>query len=99
MRIVTGLTTIDAHRRVLKDEGTSLVDVALHAGLLVALSLIDHPGARRHVGRGRKRPVRIVAIGALDHALIHPMLKGHRELRLDLRVTGITQVHLLGHRQ
>ena len=77
MRNVARLTALNAHRRVLIEEWTALVDVALETGLFISDSLIDHPWSARHIPGGRKRPMRVVAIRAFHRALVDTMFERH----------------------
>ena len=69
-------------------------DVALEAGLLIRQSLIRHPRARSHAPRRGGRAVRVVAVAALHHALVHPVLERHIELRANRSMAFITEVGL-----
>jgi len=63
--------------------------------------LIGVAGEADHILRGRAPdlfrpygPVRIVAIGALNKALVHAMVEGHIELRFLLQMAGIAKLRL-----
>ena len=74
------------HRLMLEYERASLVGVAREANRVL----------RRRGSHllGRHRAVRIVAVGALNQALIHPVVKGHVELRLLLQMAGVAKLGL-----
>ncbi len=94
MRNMAAFTAIHTHGGMFEQERTPLVDVAFQAGLLIAKRMIDHAGTGRHApGRGG-RAVWIMAIGALHHTLIHPVFKGHVELRTNRSVAVVTKVRL-----
>ena len=81
VRLMAGLAALDRDRAVLEDERPALIGVAFDAGFFVALDLVHHARARSHAPGGIERAVRIVAVRALNDALVHAMLEGHRELR------------------
>ena len=86
VRCVAGFTTFDLHRLMLEYEWASLVGVARKAG-----GVLRRRGAHLF---GCDGAVRIVAISALDQALVHAVVKRHRELRLLLQVTRIAKLRL-----
>ena len=93
---VARLTALDAYRRMLVEEWTALVDVALKTGLFIADGLIDHPRPARHVPGRRKGAMRVVTIRAFHRPLVDAMLEGHRKLSAYGGVTSVTEVALLG---
>ena len=87
MRRVTGeATLVGLHRRVLKDEGSHGVGVALGADCKLTRR-------RPHLMAGL-RAVGIVTVTALDETNIDAVAIGPRELRLLLRVAAIAQLGL-----
>jgi hypothetical protein len=73
--------------------------MALQARLLVQQSRIHHPRPVRHPVLRRKRPVRIVTIGAVHEALVYPVAGGHFKLRPDIRVAAVAKLRLLFRQQ
>jgi hypothetical protein len=92
---MASFATLYPDRRVLKDERPSFVGVALETSLLIAERLIHHAGPQSHAPGCSRRTMRIMAIRALDDALIYPVFERHRKLSPDRSVTGITEVGLL----
>ena len=95
MRHVACFASIDAYGGVFIDEWAALVGVTLETRFLVPFLLIDHAGARRHSPRCRERAMGIMTVRAFHDSFIHPMLEGHRELRFDGGVAGVTELGLL----
>lgn len=91
VRVMTALATVDANCGVFVQEGTAKINVALEAWFLIALCLFHHAGPCRHAPRRRRCSVRVMAIAALNHALIDPVLERHVELRADRSVAGIAE--------
>jgi hypothetical protein len=94
MRIMAGLAAVHADRFMLEDERTAFFGVALEARFFVGQSLVDHARARSEPPGGRKRAVRIVAIGTVHETFVHAMFERHGELRPDVLVAAITKVGL-----
>src|SRR5579863_10482229 len=88
------LAALHANARVLKDEGAAFIDMALEAGLFVIERRLKHGRTASQTPRGCGSPVRVVAIGALNHAFIHAVLRGHFEWRPLGSVARITKVLL-----
>jgi len=87
VRNVAGRAAFDLHGLVLEDKRSLFVSVAGEANRVLC-------GRRAHLLRSR-RAVRIVAIGALHQAFVHPMVKGHFELRFLLQMAGVAKLWLL----
>ena len=92
---VAAFAAIDTDRGVFVDEGTPLIDMALQAGLLIGLRLVDHVRTLAGSPGWGGGSVGIVAIGALDGAFVDAMLEGHGELRAHGGVAGIAEIGLL----
>src|SRR4051812_26673290 len=74
-------------RRMLEDEWTSLLGMALEADLVLC-------------GSGTQlcaqvSAVRIVAVVALHQAFVHAMMEGLAELRLHFQMAGVAKLRLL----
>ena len=80
---VASHATFRFDRGMLIHEGPALFSVALGADLVLIGS-----GPQVVVA---KSPVRIVAIGAADHTLIHLVMERHAERRLDVRMALETE--------
>ena len=83
---VARLATLELYGFVLEHEWTLLVDMARKADNVLRRGRPDL--LRFH------RAVHIVAITALDEALVHAMVKGHIELRLLLQMATVTKLWL-----
>ena len=83
---VAGTASLDFYRCVLEDIRPLLVGVAGEANRIL------RRGGPHLFGSGR--PVRIMAIGALDQALIDTMMERHFELGLLLGVAGVAKLGL-----
>ena len=80
------LAALHFHRLMLEYKRPSLVGMAREAN-----------GVLRRRGSHLlcpDRSVRIVAVAALNQALIHAMVKGHAELRLLLKMAGVAKLRL-----
>ena len=87
VRRVANRAAFQLQRRVLEDEGALLVGVTLHARCI---------GAAREAGLlCLEAAVRIVAVGALDHAFEYLVVKRLSELALHLGVTLDAQLGLI----
>src|SRR5690348_16744277 len=84
VRIVALHAPQNPHRRMLKNEGASLFDMATDAGFPVGLS------ERNKIVSA----VRIVAVRALNQTFRHTMVKRQRELSLDGGVAAVAQSRL-----
>src|SRR5258708_34582378 len=71
MRIMASLASIHANGRVLVHEWPPLVHMTFQARLLVCLDLLGHCWTSSHAPSGSEASVRIVAIRALNRALIY----------------------------
>src|SRR5947209_7479194 len=80
---------------VFKDEGPALVDMALQAGLLVVVGLVEHLRGLTHAKRGGETAMRIVAIAACHGALVHTVLKRQIELRAYVGMAPVAKFRLL----
>ena len=90
-RVARQASFVGLHRRMLEDERSHGVGVALGADRKLS-------GGRPHLVPGL-RSVRIVAVTALDQSNIDPMAIGPREFGLLLRVAAIAQLGLRLHQQ
>ena len=91
MRGVATCATVGLYWHMLVDKGALLVDVALITDGIAAgqaLQLLD----------GR-RPVRVVAVTALDQAFVHPVVKGFGKIRLSRGVAAVAQLRLTLNQQ
>jgi hypothetical protein len=84
MRIVTGDTAFDFSCRMLVDERSVLVDVALCARFRNCPDQIESVGSA----------MSIVTIRTLHRSFRNPVMHGQRELRLNRPVTGVTELRL-----
>jgi len=80
---------------VLVNERPALIGVALQARFLIAICLIDHSRSRSHAPSRIEGSMRVVAIGALDHAFIDAVFIRHGELGANGRVAGVAKLCLL----
>ena len=94
VRHVAGLAAFETRGDMLEREWTAFIAMAFDAGLIVSRRLLDHVGTQSGSPGGGERAVRIMAIGALHEPFIDAVLEGHLELRADIRVAGVTEVHL-----
>lgn len=69
------------------NEGPGLFRVALDTGHILRRRLSQLPGL--------ETTVRIVAITALDHTLIHAMVKGPIELLFGFQMAAVAELRLL----
>ncbi len=92
---VACLAPVHAGREMLKRERSTLVGVALQAGLFVVQTLIDHAGTSSGAPGWGVRAMGIVAVRARHEALIDPVLERHRELGAHVRVAVVAEIHLL----
>ena len=92
---MASLAAVNADAGMFKNEGAALLDVALQAGLFVALGLSDQTWPLAHAPGGGVGTVGIVAIRTLHDAFIHAVLKGHRELGSYRSVAIPAQIDLL----
>ena len=91
MRSMASLASIYTNTKMLEKKGSTLIRMALQAGLFIRHRLVHVARTRRHApGRG-KRAVRVVTIGARDHAFLNAMLERHSELRAYVRVAFFAQ--------
>lgn len=86
MRQMAGLASLDFHRGVFEHKRTLLVRMALEADGILR--------RRRAHLLGPGRAVRIVAVGALDEALVHPVMERHFKLRFLREVARVAQLRL-----
>ena len=80
MRHMAPAATFNTNTGVLVNKRTPLVYMALQTGLFVIVRGSQHRGANSGSPRCRGGAMRVVAISALDHSFVHPML--HRHLKL-----------------
>lgn len=83
---MAGFASFRSHGLMFVDEGAALVDVAVMANLI-----LSNRGAQLMLSLSA---VRIMAIGALNEALVHAMAEGHRELSPLLLMARITECRL-----
>jgi len=88
---MAGGAALNLHRFVLEYEWPLLVGVALIAN---RVQRRGSPQLHRPF-----RPMRIMAIGALNQAFVHPMMKRHLELRLLRQVARVAQLRLRFYQQ
>ena len=88
---VAGLAAVDFNGSMLVHKRALLVRVALEADGILRRGSPDLLGA--------DRPVRVVAVAALDKALIHAVVEGHFELGSLLEVAGVANLGLRLHEQ
>jgi len=91
VRGVARLAAFRLNGLVLKHERTSLIGVAR-----VANRILRRRGSHLLC---RYRSVRVVAVAALNQPFVHPMVKGHAELRFLLKMTGVTKLRLSSYQQ
>ena len=91
VRGVAGHASLNPDGFVLEDERSTFVGVALVAHQVLI-------GRRPHLAISQ-RAVRIVAIGALDQALVHTMAEGLLEIGPLFRVARVTRLGLLAGQQ
>ena len=84
---MAGFATLNLHNFMLECEGTTLLGVTRKTDRVLR--------RRRSDLLCRNGAVRIVAIAALDQALVHTVVKRHVKLRLLLSVAGVAQLGLL----
>ena len=94
VRVVANFAAFHAHRGMLENERPALLGVALDAGFLIAQHLLDHGGPAGYAPGRRESAVRIVAIATDHHAFIDAMLERHGELRTNIGMTAVAQLHL-----
>ena len=99
MWTVAGYAPIHFAYLVLEYERTALIHVALQAGLLVVVRLVQHLRCLPHAERWREAAMRIVAIAALHEALVHSVLEWQIELRPHVRVALVTCLGLAFRKQ
>src|SRR5688572_27242470 len=87
--------SIHSDSGMLEEERTSFICMASKARLLISQPLLHHARTRAHAPGGRWRAVRVVAVRACHHSLIHTMLEGHVELSAYLRVAIVAKGGLL----
>ena len=92
---MASLAAVNADAGMFKNEGAALLNVALQAGLFVALGLRDQARTLAHAPGGGVGAVGIVAIRTLHDAFVHAVLEGHRELGADLSVAIPAEIDLL----
>ena len=86
VRRMARLAAFHLHRLMLKYKWASLIGMTREAN-----------GVLRRRGSHLlcpDRSVRVVAVAALNQPLIHAMVKGHAELRLLLKMAGVTKLRL-----
>src|SRR5262249_11376132 len=76
------------------DKGSTLIGMASDAGLLGIELLIHHARLLRHFPGGLEGAMRVVAVRALNHALVHAVLGWHGELRALRGVAGVAELAL-----
>ncbi len=91
MRSVAGQASFDPDRLVLVDEGSTFVGVALQADQVLIGRRPDLAVPQRAVG--------IVAVGALDQALVHAMAERLLEINSLFLVARVAQLGLLAHQE
>ena len=79
---------------VFEDKGPALVNMALEAGLLVVVSLVQHFRSLSHSESGGETAVGVVAIAAGHEALVNTMLEWKTKLRAHVRMTPIADFEL-----
>ncbi len=94
MRVMAARTTFHSHRRVLEDKGSALVGMALHTGNVVAESAGNHAGRLRDAPSRGRGAVRVMAVRALDRALVDAVLEGKIEARADIGVALVANLFL-----
>lgn len=94
MWVVAGFTTIDAYGSVFKQEWPTFVGVTLKTRLFIGEHLIDHARSLAHTPGCRLHTVGIMAIGALDHTFVDPVLERHIELSPNVGVAAVADFAL-----
>ena len=94
MRVMADRTTVDSHRRVLEDKGSALVGMTLHTGNVVTESAGNHARRLRETPSRGRGAVRVMAVRALDGALVDAVLEGKIEARADIGVALVANVFL-----
>jgi hypothetical protein len=84
---------------MLEYERTALVGVTLQARLFVPQRLVNHAGTSACSPGRRKGAVRVVAVRALYHAFVDPVLEGHGELRSHGLMAPVTDIDLFPRKQ
>ena len=80
---------------MLERKRSSLIRVALQAGLFICRRLMNERGPGRHPPRRRECAVRVVAVRTIHKSLVHAMLERHRKVRANIRMAAITERWLL----
>jgi hypothetical protein len=87
-------TAIHLTDLMFENEWTALVDMALKAGLLVKMRLVEHLRGLAHAKGGRETAMWVMAVAARHKALIDAVLEGEIKLRAHIAVTPITSFGL-----
>ena len=76
VRLVTHRAALDAHGRVLKSKGATLIAVALDAWDIVTKAVRDHAWRLRRTPSSQRRAVWVMAVGAIDGAFVDAVFEG-----------------------
>ena len=88
---MAGLATFDLHGFMLEYEWAALFRVAGEAHRILRRGCSDL--------FGRNCAVRVVAVVTFNKPFVYPVMEGHGELRLLLRVTAVTKLRLFFNQQ
>jgi hypothetical protein len=94
MRGMTGLATVNPNSRMLIEEWSTFVGVALQTRLLVLQARIHQVGPPAHFPGRSICAVWIVAVRAAHKPLVHPVLEGLRKLCPNIVMTPVADVGL-----
>lgn len=84
---------------MLKRKRSSLIRVALQAGLFICQSLMNERRPGRHPPCRRERAVRVMAVRAIHEAFVHAMLERHGKIGAYVRMAAIAERRLLFRKQ
>lgn len=91
---VATLAAFYTNRSVLENKRAAFFRVTFQTRLLIRQGLIYHAGPGTHPPRRGGGSMRVVAIGAVHEAFVHPMLEGHGKLAPHGGVAPVAQVSL-----
>jgi hypothetical protein len=89
----------DTHGGMLEDEWSSLIGMALQAGLFVRENVLYQSRPHTHAPGGSGSTVGIMAIRAVHKSLVDPVLERHGELRADISVARVAKLRLPARQQ
>ena len=99
VRVVARRATLHPNRRMLMHKRSPLIGVAVHARDVVAQPMAHHARRVRASPSRRRRPVRVMAVGAVNRAFVDAVFERQFKARTNVAVAFVTNLTLLVGKQ